>query len=439
MCSKPPMENNLSTWSMGCNQQRQMFPSNHGTIPYTFAEQCLFGHHTFPKDEPPSSFHFSPSLNHSNQVLAYNHELLSRQFTQFSHLPAAGNVITSAVGDGACYAAAASMKGSVATGMVSSSTTQNLSPNKTSPSCPKAAGRKRNSNRERHSKIITAQGLRDRRMRLSVDVAHEFFGLQDKLGFDKASKTVAWLLRKSKPAIKELYKSKSSRRAYPYSTSESEDMSGTDETTYPVVDQQDEDLKQKSLVPTPSKKGIQESQKATYCPIARESRAIARAKARERTKEKMTKRFGKSKQLPEVSTQDPSQLRPLSPLGSTEESGSHITHDKKPLELGAEITEPNKLGLSVFDFHQHLTNPQGMNASSLVSLICSDIMDFPENWDMDSARTRSSCCDTPNMHLFTGKLRSKKELLPCSLEHHMFAFSILYIMRCMSFLKKKNL
>jgi hypothetical protein len=31
-------------------------------------------------------------------------------------------------------------------------------------------------------------------MRLSVGVAREFFALQDRLGFDKANKTVNWLL-----------------------------------------------------------------------------------------------------------------------------------------------------------------------------------------------------------------------------------------------------
>ncbi|WVZ92805.1 hypothetical protein U9M48_038843 [Paspalum notatum var. saurae] len=64
-----------------------------------------------------------------------------------------------------------------------------------------AAPRKRPFRTDRHSKIHTAQGVRDRRMRLSVGVAREFFALQDRLGFDKASKTVNWLLTQSKPAI----------------------------------------------------------------------------------------------------------------------------------------------------------------------------------------------------------------------------------------------
>ncbi|XBI97614.1 hypothetical protein VPH35_017951 [Triticum aestivum] len=66
------------------------------------------------------------------------------------------------------------------------------------------AARKRPFRTDRHSKIRTAQGVRDRRMRLSVGVAREFFALQDLLGFDKASKTVEWLLTQSKPAIDRL-------------------------------------------------------------------------------------------------------------------------------------------------------------------------------------------------------------------------------------------
>nr|GMC73866.1 transcription factor TCP12-like [Ipomoea batatas] len=64
--------------------------------------------------------------------------------------------------------------------------------------------KKKCSKKDRHSKIHTAHGPRDRRMRLSLDVARKFFDLQDMLGFDKASKTVDWLLLKSRLAIKDL-------------------------------------------------------------------------------------------------------------------------------------------------------------------------------------------------------------------------------------------
>nr|GMC47227.1 CYCLOIDEA-1 [Ipomoea batatas] len=65
-------------------------------------------------------------------------------------------------------------------------------------------GGPKKSKKDRHSKITTAHGPRDRRMRLSLDVAREFFDLQDTLGFDKPSKTLDWLLTKSNSAIKDL-------------------------------------------------------------------------------------------------------------------------------------------------------------------------------------------------------------------------------------------
>ncbi|KAH0938070.1 hypothetical protein HID58_005531 [Brassica napus] len=62
--------------------------------------------------------------------------------------------------------------------------------------------------KDRHSKIHTAQGLRDRRVRLSIGVARQFFDLQDMLGFDKASETLDWLLKKSRRGINELVQEK---------------------------------------------------------------------------------------------------------------------------------------------------------------------------------------------------------------------------------------
>ncbi|CAD6219377.1 unnamed protein product [Miscanthus lutarioriparius] len=76
-----------------------------------------------------------------------------------------------------------------------------------------APARKRPFRTDRHSKIQTAQGVRDRRMRLSLDVARDFFALQDRLGFDKASKTVDWLLTQSKPAIERLDATEPSQRS----------------------------------------------------------------------------------------------------------------------------------------------------------------------------------------------------------------------------------
>nr|VDD22338.1 unnamed protein product [Brassica oleracea] len=68
---------------------------------------------------------------------------------------------------------------------------------------PRRTGKKR----DRHIKICTAQGPRDRRMRLSLQIARKFFDLQDMLGFDKASKTIEWLISKSKASIKQVKES----------------------------------------------------------------------------------------------------------------------------------------------------------------------------------------------------------------------------------------
>ncbi|KAL9226562.1 hypothetical protein vseg_002359 [Gypsophila vaccaria] len=83
--------------------------------------------------------------------------------------------------------------------LINNNPSSNISNNNKQVSSKRASGK-----RDRHTKISTAQGVRDRRVRLSINIAREFFNLQDKLGFDKASKTLGWLLDKSKDAIDEL-------------------------------------------------------------------------------------------------------------------------------------------------------------------------------------------------------------------------------------------
>lgn len=58
--------------------------------------------------------------------------------------------------------------------------------------------------KDRHSKVRTAKGLRDRRVRLSAPTAIQFFDVQDRLGFDQPSKAVDWLIKKARAAIDEL-------------------------------------------------------------------------------------------------------------------------------------------------------------------------------------------------------------------------------------------
>ncbi|XP_068654078.1 transcription factor TCP4-like [Aristolochia californica] len=58
--------------------------------------------------------------------------------------------------------------------------------------------------KDRHSKVCTAKGPRDRRVRLSAHTAIEFYDVQDRLGYDRPSKAVDWLIKKAKAAIDEL-------------------------------------------------------------------------------------------------------------------------------------------------------------------------------------------------------------------------------------------
>ncbi|KAG5234006.1 transcription factor TCP [Salix suchowensis] len=157
--------------------------------------------------------------------------------------------------------------------------------------------RKRSSKRDRHSKINTAQGPRDRRMRLSLKVAREFFDLQDKLSFDKASKTVEWLLVQAKSEIKKL-SSGSPHMSYSgsagtknaSSTSECEMLSEMIAET--TTKGRNVSNKGRSLPCAKKERRARRpsSRKTPLNPFAKESREKARARARERTKEKLCSR-----------------------------------------------------------------------------------------------------------------------------------------------------
>nr|AXM05085.1 cycloidea-like protein [Bidens pilosa] len=142
------------------------------------------------------------------------------------------------------------------------------------------------SKRDRHSKIYTARGPRDRRVRLSIDVSRKFFCLQDLLGFDKASKTLDWLLTKSLTAIKDLVAQTSKCSS---STLTEESNAKFLETIKRDSDVENGKMKKPRLkcVDGKGKKLTHKSKVGSQESFSREqSRAEARARARERTKEK---------------------------------------------------------------------------------------------------------------------------------------------------------
>lgn len=142
--------------------------------------------------------------------------------------------------------------------------------------------------KDRHSKIHTAQGLRDRRMRLSLHIARKFFDLQDLLGFDKASKTIEWLFSKSKKAIKEV-----AENFNPQHTNESlsEEM---ESWMHSLMSECEAGLSSEIKAATNklenSKEEIKnrESRKRNQNnSLTRETRDQARARARDRTRERL--------------------------------------------------------------------------------------------------------------------------------------------------------
>ncbi|KAL0446924.1 UNVERIFIED_CONTAM: Transcription factor TCP12 [Sesamum latifolium] len=157
--------------------------------------------------------------------------------------------------------------------------------------------RRRTGKKDRHSKICTAQGIRDRRMRLSLQVARKFFDLQDLLGYDKASKTIEWLFSKSKKAIKELAEDHPHAN-FNFSTStdaksesflsECEVVSGIEENYANEVKDSTVALPVESVVPLCINRDDERKPHMRVCkPNTWESREKARARARCRTREKM--------------------------------------------------------------------------------------------------------------------------------------------------------
>nr|XP_043618170.1 transcription factor CYCLOIDEA-like [Erigeron canadensis] len=165
-----------------------------------------------------------------------------------------------------------------------------------------------------HSKIHTAQGPRDRRVRLSIEVARKFFYLQDLLGFDKASKTLDWLFNKSRTAIRDLVEEMKQ-----CSSSGATDQCEVvfQETIKRGLDDDEEEEKKTSsslkYVDVRKKKAMRKYKSGLD---VNQSRAAARARARERTKEKLhTKKLdNESKKVLDDC------YRPVSPLNVTSQS-----------------------------------------------------------------------------------------------------------------------
>lgn len=188
---------------------------------------------------------------------------------------------------------------------------------------PRAIGIKK----DRHTKIVTAQGPRDRRVRLSICIARKFFDLQDTLGFDKPSKTLNWLFTKSKLAIEELFHATTdAKMAVKEDAGDSmaKDCPNEEEGTIGVITD-----------------------------LAKHSRAKARARARARTIKKMC-----IKELSEAKM-----LLAAEPSSLTEACKKPVPIIKPPIHKDKQV--PTKESItpricSVWDIPQHLMMPKGL-------------------------------------------------------------------------------
>lgn len=400
-----------------------MFPSSNRSNPFPYIAD---ENPNSAEEQPPSSFlHFSAAFLDDDELLA-THLLPQRQLMSVDRSGGRGDRRE-------INAAAANKTTSVdkeTSGEVVADQQQKpleVPPMKKSDSA-KSAPRKRTGKKDRHSKIYTAQGPRDRRMRLSLQIARKFFDLQDMLGFDKASKTIEWLFTKSKAAIKELTGNLPQRKhmggggsggTSASSISESKEASRLKEIADNGEPKGIATNDESSVLTTPSKekKNRKPRSKSAPNPLAKESREKARARARERTREKMLMRsLEKSKQCSEA---NPNNLE----LEAAEGSGSRSREMTASLELVGEGEEPSTnslehqmaivgiiekfLGIpssstcsSIFNYSPNIAVSSGVNSNN--NFLC-----FPGNWDMDNSKIHSGYSAMTNMGPSTGNFQDQ--------------------------------
>lgn len=223
--------------------------------------------------------------------------------------------------------------------------------------------RKRLSKKDRHSKITTARGVRDRRMRLSLPVAQQFFGLQDLLGVDKGSKTVEWLLIQAKPEILKLARERSSNHFImnnnasnysAYSNSSELDEVGV------IIGDQDLNTNDNNIkIKKKKKKKMRANKQLPRKTMAKELREKARERARARTLEKKNQIFIKDScsDHPNFSKiiSSSSWSSPFETTGGEESAGTQ-SYNNNNLNLAIEVEKPITNSQFDYQFHQNFSS-----------------------------------------------------------------------------------
>nr|AKQ19160.1 TCP transcription factor 2 [Petunia x hybrida] len=281
----------------------------------------------------------------------------------------------------------------------SSNPGKEIPPEPASPSSKKrklsAKPRRRTGKKDRHSKICTAQGVRDRRMRLSLQIARKFFDLQDMLGFDKASKTIEWLFSKSNNAIKELLANISQENNSCNSNSSNDQ--GRKESKFEV----------------PS--SLEKSKNEVKVKDHRNSRKMESigAKGMESNKEKMMiKRHKKGKELYQITNpnnvesnifcnKDTTQEKSTSPHEANSQTLEHQFANVGIMESYLGGTSSSLT--SIFDNHENNIEVRGRDNYD------NCFMSYLENWDIKNTSSSSYCSTTMTNEIqipFAGNLSS---------------------------------
>ncbi|KAJ6770078.1 TRANSCRIPTION FACTOR TCP4-RELATED [Salix purpurea] len=147
--------------------------------------------------------------------------------------------------------------------------------------------------KDRHSKVWTSKGLRDRRVRLSVTTAIQFYDLQDRLGYDQPSKAVEWLIKASQDAINEL---PSLNHCFPDTPKQLSDEKKSSDGTEQGFDSADVELEdtnfrqnQNLSLSKSACSSTSETSKGSGLSLSRSDIRYSREKARERARERTAK------------------------------------------------------------------------------------------------------------------------------------------------------
>ncbi|XP_030452287.1 transcription factor DICHOTOMA [Syzygium oleosum] len=285
--------------------------------------------------------------------------------------------------------------------------------------------------KDRHSKIITAQGLRDRRVRLSIEISRRFFGLQDMLGFDKASKTLEWLLTKSRKAIKDLAKAKckgsvcrlvDDEKGWSSSTSECDQAVSTrvviaENGIVPM------DEKRSMLVGDSDHQGkfkmVSSNRDGGLHVFAKESRVKARARARARTRAKM------SNNNTRLDHHDQSKkfLCPDSQVASEDKKSNHhvqaqadhqaFSDHQEEVDIEQSVLINRKLKQSSVIINNFQKNLEFVGKDMICNIDNnSQFYDYDvthQNWDINPAIARSTFSAVTNMNFSSGVLVCGKQ------------------------------